>query len=107
MNGVVIENSDEFEALINSFENSTNKIKDIFNNEKNEIEKINSTDVWSGDTQKVIYDKNKMLQENFDPIVEALDYYVLFMKKVVSDYKAFENKTNQNAEVNSDELNVN
>ncbi len=107
MNGVVIENSDEFEALINSFETSTNKIKDIFNNEKNEIEKINSTDVWSGDTQKVIYDKNKMLQENFDPIVEALDYYVLFMKKVVSDYKAFENKTNQNAEVNSDELNVN
>lgn len=107
MNGVVIENSDEFEALINSFENSTNKIKDIFNNEKNEIEKINSTDVWSGDTQKVIYDKNKMLQENFDPIVEALDYYVLFMKKVVSDYKAFENKINQNAEVNSDELNVN
>ena len=107
MNGVVIENSDEFEALINSFETSTNKIKDIFNNEKNEIEKINSTDVWSGDTQKVIYDKNKMLQENFDPIVEALDYYVLFMKKVVSDYKAFENKINQNAEVNSDELNVN
>lgn len=107
MNSVVIENSDEFESLINSFEISANKIKDIFNNEKNEIEKINSTDVWSGDTQKVVYDKNKMLQENFDPIVEALDYYVLFMKKVVSDYKAFENKTKQNAEVNSDELNVN
>ena len=104
---VVIENSLEFESLINLFEKSANNIKSVFDKEKANVENINGTDVWTGDTQKVIYDKHVLLQKNFDPIVEALDYYVKFMRKVLSDYKALEQNINKNAEMNNEELNIN
>ena len=107
MNHIVIEDSNEFENIIAKFEDSYKIIKDTFDNEKKNIETINSTDVWSGDTQKVIYNKHTELQKNFTPIEEALELYIEFLKKTLSDYKAFEAKTNENITSNDQELDVN
>ncbi len=107
MNHIVIEDSNEFENIIKKFEISYKKIKETFAKEKGNIESINSTDVWSGETQKVIYNKHHELQKNFEPIEEALNLYIEFMKKTLDDYKAFETKTNENILQNEQELDVN
>lgn len=107
MSNVVIKSSDEFESVIISLEKSLVKMKDVFAREKSNIESINETDVWTGATQRVIYEKNLMLHKNFAPIEEATQIYINFLKKTIADYKMFEEKTNTNAENNSNQLNVN
>lgn len=107
MKEIVITNSDEFELCITSFESSLNKIKDIFSKEKNNLERINGTPAWTGPVQEEIYKKNLELHENYQPIEQALQIYIDFLKKTLNDYKAFEEKVNFNAEQNSYNLNVN
>ncbi len=107
MSRIVITDSNQFKSLINTFESSSNRIKEIFAKEKTNIEKINATDIWTGNTQEVIYDKHVQLQKNFAPIGEALDYYVAFLRKTVDDYEREEANIIKNAEENNFELDVN
>lgn len=107
MNRIVITNTDSFENIIGSFESSLNKIKDAFDRETAHIETINKTDVWTGATQEVMYEKHKELEKNFNPIEDALQHYINFMKKTVSDYKAIEAKIDSDANDNSTNLDVN
>ena len=107
MNHIIIEDSNEFENIIGKIEKSAKKVKEIFEKEKSNVESINSTSTWSGDTQKVIYSKHTELQKNFEPIEEALNLYIEFLKKTLNDYKAFEAKTMENMSNNDFELNVN
>ena len=107
MNHIIIEDSNEFENIIAKFEDSYKVVKDTFENERKNIESINSTDIWTSDTQRVIYNKHTELQNNFGPIEEALELYIEFLKKTLSDYKAFEAKTMENMSSNEQELNVN
>lgn len=107
MNKITITSSDSFENIISSFEQSLSKVKDIFDKETKHIETINKTDVWTGATQEVIYEKHKELEKNFKPIEESLQIYINFMKKTVSDYKALEEKIDSDAIDNATNLNVN
>lgn len=107
MNRVVITDFEQFDSCIKDFEASLNKIKDIFVNEKNTYEKINATDVWTSDTQSIVYDKCKSLSNNFEPIETSLQLYINFLKKTISDYRAFEENVNKQADSNEATLNVN
>jgi len=107
MNRIVITDSTQFEEVINTFEQVLPRIKDIFANEVRNAEEINETSTWSGDTQKVIYSKFKMLSNNFNPIEESLQLYINFMKKTLSDYKSIEAHIDKSAIENSIELDVN
>lgn len=107
MNKILITNSTQFEEVIRAFEQSLPKIKDIFTNERANAEQINATSTWTSETQKIMYEKYKLLENNFAPIEESLQLYINFMKKTLEDYKAVEEHINQMAENNSNELNVN
>ena len=107
MNKIVITDSTQFEDVIRTFEQSLPKIKDIFSNERENAEKINATSTWTSETQKVMYEKYKLLEKNFEPIEESIQLYINFMKKTLEDYKAVEAHIEQMAEKNSFELNVN
>lgn len=107
MKKIVITSSEEFELCITSFENSLTKIKDIFSKEKSNIERINNTNTWSGPVQEEIYNKNVELQQNYQPIEQALQIYIDFLKKTLNDYKALEEKINLNAEQNAYNLDIN
>lgn len=96
MNKVVITNSEEFEQIIMSLENSYNKIKDLFQNQKRNVEEINSTDTWTGATAEVVYNKYKLLTSNFNPIEYSLEIYIKFLRKTLEDYKRAEEEIDKN-----------
>ena len=107
MNQITITNSEQFEEVIQTFESTLPKIHDIFANESRNIEEINGTSTWSGETQKVIYGKFKMLEKNFVPIEDSLNIYLKFLKKTLQDYKNIEAHIEQVAQDSDVQLNVN
>ena len=104
---IVITDDSKFEEIINSFEKNLKNIKEIFEQEKNNVEDINKTPIWSGPTQEVVYDKHKKLQENFKPIEDGLEYYINFLKTTLENYRTFERETNNSIEQNKEHLTVN
>ncbi len=107
MNGIVITDSGRFEQVIASFEESFNKIKDIFANERKNAEEINNTDTWTGGAASVMYEKYKKLSDNFQPIEYSLELYIKFLRKTLEDYRRIEEEINKNMEDFSESLNVN
>lgn len=107
MNNIVITNSAEFAEVIQALEQSYNKILEIFDNERKNAEKINATDTWTGNCQKVVYEKYKMLNNNYGPIEYSLDLYIKFLKKTLEDYTLMEQEINKNLDNMESSLNVN
>ncbi len=107
MNNIVITNSAEFEEVIRSLEQSYRNIKEMFDNERKNVERINATDVWTGNCQKVVYEKYKMLNDNYGPIEYSLDLYIKFLKKTLEDYTLMESEINKNIDNMASSMDVN
>ena len=107
MNQITITDSAQFEDVIKTFEQTLFKIQDIFANERRNIEEINGTSTWTSETQKVIYEKFKLLEKNFSPIEQSLKIYINFMKKTLQDYKNIEAHIDRSAQESSVQLDVN
>ena len=107
MSKIVITDSNEFENIIYNLEMSLPRIKEIFQNETNDMENINQTDIWSGKTQEIVFNKYCELKENFSPIEESLQIYIDFLKNTLSDYRTLENKFKNDMNLNDQNLNVN
>ena len=95
------------EKEIQVFEQSANNIKMIFEKEKRNLLDMNNGHTWVGKTQEKMYEKQVSFQNNFEPINEALEVFINFMKKTVDDYKRFEDTSNKNIDENVDNLKVN
>ena len=106
-NSIVITDSGQFEEVINSLEDSYNKLVDIFANEKNKKEEINETDTWTGNASQAMYGKYQALSENFTPIEYSLSVYIKFLKKTLEDYKRVEEEISTNIDMISEQLDVN
>ncbi len=104
---VVVVNSHGLEQEIGVFENSLSNIRSIFENEQKKLLILNNGHSWVGSTQEAMYNKMIAFQNNFDPILEALQVYIDFMKKALDDYKRFEDTRNKNLDESANELNVN
>ena len=107
MKRTVISDSIKFEKIIQQFEDSLSNIKVLFQSEKSNIENINQTPIWNGPTQDVIYNKHIEYQKNFQTIEDALQIYIDFLKKTLSDYERLEATLNKNMEEATQELTVN
>lgn len=107
MSRIVINNSQEFERLINKFELCSKNIVDILNNEKKNVANINSTDVWSGNAQEALYGKYQMLEKNFGPIEQTFQIYVKFLRNTLEGYKNIEKNIIDDVEKNINNLDVN
>ncbi len=107
MNKIVITSSEEFEGVISSLEQSLARIRDIFDIEEKDYKKIDSTDTWTGASQKVISVKLQELSRNYEPICYSLDLYIRFLKKTLADYKAMNEAIDRNAEEMAQQLDVN
>lgn len=106
MNKVVITDSAQFQEVINSLETSYNKLKDVFANQKKNAEEINSTDTWSGAAAGVMYNKYKLLTDNFSPIENSLEIYIKFLKKTLEDYTRLEQEITRNMEEMASNMDV-
>lgn len=107
MSNIVINDSSEFERLINNFELYCKNIVDILNNEKKNMTNINSTDVWSGKAQEALYGKYVNLEKNFEPIEQTFQIYVNFLRNTLDGYRAIDKKINNDIEANVSNLDVN
>ncbi len=104
---IKITSSSDFENIIANMEKHYNNVNQIFQREDKNMERINQTEAWAGDTQEVVYNKYQELKENYNPILNSLQTYINFMKQTVSDYKELEGKINSDADNNASELDVN
>lgn len=105
---IQITNSADFEKEIAIFEDAYKNIKEIFKKERTNTEKINGTnEIWTGKTQEIIYEKKIDFQKNFEPIEEALEIYINFLKKTLDDFKRYEISQNKNIDSNDYTLDVN
>ena len=68
---------------------------------------MNNGHTWVGATQEAMYEKQVEFQNNFEPIEEAMEVFINFMKKALNDYKRFEETQNKNQEDNNSDLDVN
>ena len=107
MSNVYITDSDKFEEIISTLESSIPNIEDIFNNQNNNFNSIDGTDIWQGDTQRVISSKYDELSQNFTPIVDTLRDYIKYLKITINNYKNLENKIDKSIDENLENLNVN
>lgn len=107
MNSILINNTMEFEKEINSLQSSLSRIKDIFQKENVNMNKIDNTDIWSGKTQQSITEKYDELKENFPVIEESLENYIKFLRLTLENYKNTEIKINTNIDNVQKKLNVN
>ena len=107
MNQVVITSYTEFQDVINSLENSKNNLSDLFDRERENVEKINETDTWSGSSATSFYNKYVALNNNYDNICNSLDIYIRFLKKTLNDYMKMEAAINNNIEAVANSLDVN
>ena len=106
MSSIVI-NSEGLEQEIEVFEQSKEKIREIFESEVKKLLILNNGHSWVGKTQETVYNKQIEFQKNFEPILEALEVFINHMKKALDDYKRFEKQRTTNLEDNSSTLNVN
>ncbi len=105
---ILITDFNEFEEIIKSIEGSVNRLKDMFNSENQNMERISGANTtWTGSAQKVMYEKYKYLTENFPGIEASCEVYIHFLKKTLDDYKAMVAAINANTDDMSESLNVN
>lgn len=106
MNSINIKDSEKYEEIISRFEDKIQKIKDIFENENNNFERIGSDGFWKGSTSEAIVEKYNALKGNYEDIINALNTYLIFMKKTLSGYKNLEQKLNSRLDVSNNEFDV-
>lgn len=107
MDKVVITDSNAFQEVITSFESSKEVLKELFQRQNNNVERINETDAWSGAASKAMYGKYKELNSNYNHISYSLDLYIKFLKKTLEDYTRLEEEINKNMENVAHSLDVN
>lgn len=95
------------EQELSVFENSLNNIKNIFQRERNNLNYMNDGHSWVGRSQEIMYNKQVEFQQNFEPIEEALQVYINFIRKSLEDYRREEDTRIKNIEENLNNLNVN
>ena len=107
MNQMQITDFEKFQEVINSLMVSYNKLLDIFHNQMKNVERINQTDVWSGQTAKVMYEKYRLLNGNYSHIEYSIDLYIKFLQKTLTDYKRLIEEMGKNLDEAQESLDVN
>ena len=104
---IIINDFDRIEGIIETLKGIEQRIEEIFEEEKNNIERINKTDIWTGKTQEKTYEKLFVMKEDHAPIEEMLKEHILFLTKAESDYKTLELKLEKDIDDNGNNLIVN
>lgn len=107
MSRIVITNSNQFESIIEKFEEGITNLEIAFEKQNENFDLIESKEIWKGDLQEAVSDKYNELSDKYDTIISSLRTFSDFMSESLSSYKEFERKTNSAQEENSAELDVN
>ena len=106
-NSITITDSEKFNEVITSLEDSYNKLKEIKENEKTNKELINATDVWTSNAQNSMYNKFTELINIYEQVDYSIDIYIKFLKKTLEDYELLNEEISKNVDLVENELNIN
>lgn len=104
---VTVINSNLLEQEIREFEKSKRNIDEIFRRERNNLSVMNNGHTWVGKTQETMCNAQYRFQNNFDPILEALDVYIRYLKDTLQDFKRFEEQRQRDLQNNETSMDVN
>lgn len=107
MNSIIINDTNRFDEIIRILKGSLNRIHDDLESEKNKMQKINKTDIWTGLVQEKVYSKYQELSNCYSSIYESLDIYIEFLENALKSYVEAELTFEKNINNNMDNLNVN
>ncbi len=107
MNSIIINDTNRFDEIIRILENSLNRIKDDLELEKNKMQKINKTDIWTGMVQEKVFGKYEELSNCYSSIYESLGLYIQFLDNALKSYIEAELTFEKNINNNMDNLEVN
>lgn len=105
--GIEITSYEEFEDIINSFQEVANNIHDIFDHVRTNDEHLNDGSTIQGKTAEHTYARCKELAANYEPIDYSLNLYINFLRKTLEDYKLLDEAIDKNAEDFGQALDVN
>ncbi len=104
---IVITDKQKFIEIVQRMEATLYKLSTTLERDMKNIRRIDSTEVWTGKSQAALCEKYSLLEKNFGPIQNSLSVYIRFLKKVLTDYVALEQRIDRRAEEQSAELDVN
>ena len=107
MNSIIINDTNRFDEIIRILENSLNRNKDDLELEKNKMQKINKTDIWTGMVQEKVFGKYEELSNCYSSIYESLGLYIQFLDNALKSYIEAELTFEKNINNNMDNLEVN
>ena len=105
---VIINDSAKFRDVIVTLRKSYNRIKESFDSEKVNINKLDGDNsVWKSRSQDIFFEKYSRLVNQHEPIEESLNNYLLFLEETINKYEEFEKEVDKNIDTNLENLNVN
>ena len=104
---IEINNSSEFQSVINELEISRGRIEEIFNKQNASVATIKDNDNWQGMTEEAFQKKYNELSNNYQDIDNAMKSYITFLETTLDNYTRLENKIGSDADNNATELDVN
>lgn len=107
MNSIIINDTNRFDEIIRILKTSLNRIKDDLELEKDNMQKINKTDIWTGMVQEKVFGKYEELSNCYSSIYESLDLYIRFLDNALKSYIEAELTFDKNINNNMDNLGVN
>ncbi len=93
--------------VIKELKESQQVLKDIFGRQKTNVEKVNETEIWSGDAAQAFYRKYSMLNNNYNEIEYSVDLYIKYLEKVMEDYRLAGQAISKNIDEMAENLTVN
>lgn len=104
---IIINDTNKFDEIIKILNGSLTRIKDDLESEKNKMQKINKTDVWTGMVQEKVYGKYEELSNCYSSIYESLGLYIKFLDNTLKSYVEAELTFEKDIDNNVENLNVN
>ncbi len=104
---IEIKNPAELQEAINQLKSSLKVLNDIFSSQNKNVERINSTPVWSGAASEAVYFKYKQLNANYNQISYSIDLYIKFLEKTLEDYNRLIKEQAKNIDAMAENLDVN
>lgn len=101
-------NKEGSQEILQYLRETTEDIKDIFDEADFMMEAINGEDeTWQGGSQESFYESYRTISKKFPEISENLDRQNDFLEETIINYENKEKNIEKNAEDNQGDLNVN
>ncbi len=106
MNDILI-NEEELNKIITKVDAEIKNMENIYQELDNKLKEIDgSTETWTGNTQKIAYDKYLSISKQFPNSIEQMKSLKDFMKNALDNYVESDKSINKDINNNQDDLTV-